>query len=131
MEIVAEEPELEDYSHPYMMAENDENFGVDMYHPLLQEEPSNPTIVPINDIVVDAGDTIIISINVDPPHQYQLVYDLRAPNDCVFQNIDLNGLTGEIVFNTTQEDIGTYEVCAIAKDGRGGIGNEYFKITVN
>lgn len=134
MEVVAEEPEMSRYRHEYTYKKEAENFGVDMYHPLLGEENSDPVFNPIDDIEAMAGDVVTVSLEdyVHDPDQDELVYDLRDANDNVFRDMQLNGTTGEIVFETTHLHIGTtYELHAFAKDGKGGIGQTQFNITVN
>jgi hypothetical protein len=133
MEIVDREPELPEYRHEYR-ATDTENFGVDQYHPLLLQVNKDPGILdPANSMAfdaVEAGQELRFTIRANDPANDELVYDVRDENGNIFDKIEFNGLTGELVFQTTANDVGSYTLKAIAKDGKGGIGERVFNIIV-
>jgi len=89
---------------------------------------------PIEDFVVNAGDILEFTVTAedpDPEDNGHLVYDIRhADSGNLANEIDFNGLSGDFRYSTQAEDVGTYYLKAIAKDGKGGIGEREFKITI-
>ena len=130
--VVDEEPAIDDYRF-----ESDcwTNFGVDQYHPSLAEPTEDPSIRvhPERMIRAKCGTTITLRFSAVDPDGDEVIYDLRTvrgdfPSRAL--NIRLNGLTGGFDFRPTTEDVGHHRFKVIAKDGKGGIGEEYVDLIV-
>ena len=132
--VEPQEPPLFMYHHPGAESEGSPNFGVDEYHPLLLATGGNtfPVLESIDDVVASAGDTIHLSLSAADSDGDELVYDLRDEyGDLLdFVGLQFNGLSGELTWTTTEEDVGIYTVRALANDGRGGRAEQAFTIEI-
>ena len=93
---------------------------------------TNPTVAPIADQQVDAGQSLSFSVSAtDPETQGTLV--LSTQNLPSFASLTDNGNgNGQLDLTPGITDAGTYEnVRVIANDGNGGLGESIFTLTVN
>lgn len=133
--IVKKEPPVHhsEYRHPYAADNDSITNGIDQYHPLLLQENNSPVFMAdlISDISVIAGETIQMVFRATDLDGDQLVYDLRnTVTSELLKRVEFNGLSGDFSWKTTNEDVGEYLIKAIAKDGKGGIVEEDFRVEI-
>lgn len=129
-EVTNYEPDLNDYFHPESKGGRS-NMGIDQFHPWLLRENNAPVLNAPSSLAMAVGETINIKFSATDEDGDTVVYDLRnADTDQLLESSKLNGLTGEVSFTASIDLVGHHLIKAIAKDGKGGIAEQVFSLTV-